>query len=31
MDTLAVEVRGQAVWLRFQNFRPGIQAKVALA
>lgn len=30
MDTLAVEVRGGAVWLRFQNFRPGIQAKVAL-
>lgn len=30
MDTLAVEVRGQGVWLRFQNFRPGIPGKVAL-
>ncbi|NBP25054.1 MAG: Rieske (2Fe-2S) protein [Proteobacteria bacterium] len=30
MDTLGVEVRGQSVWLRFQNFRPGIPAKVAL-
>jgi Rieske Fe-S protein len=31
MDTLGVEIRGQKVWLRFQNFRPGIPAKVALA
>jgi menaquinol-cytochrome c reductase iron-sulfur subunit len=31
MDTLAVEVRGQGVWLRFQNFRPGIPTKVVLA
>ena len=30
MDSLAVEVRGQAVWLRFQNFRPGIPNRVAL-
>ena len=30
MDTLAVEVRGESVWLRFQNFRSGIPAKVAL-
>lgn len=30
MDTLPVEIRGKAVWLRFQNFRPGIQGKVAL-
>jgi hypothetical protein len=30
MDTLSVEVRGEAVWLRFQNFRSGIPAKVAL-
>lgn len=30
MDSLEVEVRGQGVWLRFQNFRPGIPGKVAL-
>ena len=30
MDSLSVEIRGQGVWLRFQNFRPGIPTKVAL-
>jgi Rieske Fe-S protein len=30
MDTLLVEVRGEVVWLRFQNFRSGIPTKVSL-
>jgi hypothetical protein len=28
MDTLAVEVRDGAVWVRFENFRAGVAQKI---
>ena len=30
MDTLEVELRGSEVWVKFQNFRQGTAAKIAL-
>jgi Rieske Fe-S protein len=31
LDTLAVEVRGGDVWVKFQNFKAGIREKIASA
>ncbi len=31
MDTLEVELRGDEVWLRFRNYRSGIQQKLPIA
>lgn len=31
MDTLEVELRGDEVWVRFRNFRTGIEGKVPVA